>query len=193
MEAGMVVDYNVLMNSFSTIPKQRPSDEHGYRANEDLPPVPVGQPPIQKFREFLGLRGLKITDERLRIVEHVFEKHNHFEADQLVASMKDRGLRVSRSTVYRTLALLVEAGLLRELQFGSRTAFEHDYGYPQHEHLFCEQCGRVIEFVSEDLSGIQEAVCRQYRFRPTNHRFIIQGVCEECNQAISRPRRLDLI
>jgi Fur family ferric uptake transcriptional regulator len=177
----------------SGVVKVRPGAEHGYRSGDDLPPVPVGQSPIDKFREFLSLRGLKITDERLQIVEHVFEKHNHFEADQLVASMKEKGPRVSRSTVYRTLALLVQAGLLRELQFGTRTAFEHDYGYPPHEHLFCEQCGRVIEFMSDELSRIEESVCRQYRFRATNHRFIIQGVCEECTRANTSRRRLDLI
>src|SRR5690606_25215469 len=130
----------------------------------DLPAVPVSQSPMDKFREFLEVRKRKCTGERMRMVEHVFEKHNHFEADQLLVSMKEKGVRVSRSTVYRTLALLVEAGLLRELHFGARTAYEHDYGYPHHEHLYCEKCGRVIEFMSEELGKLQEEICRKFRF-----------------------------
>lgn len=155
--------------------------------------MPVSQSPMDKFREFLEIRKRKCTGERMRMVEHVFEKHNHFEADQLLVSMKEKGVRVSRSTVYRTLALLVEAGLLRELHFGARTAYEHDYGYPHHEHLYCEKCGRVIEFMSEELGRIQEEVCRKFRFRATNQKFIIQGVCENCNRSTYTRHKLDLI
>ncbi|MFO0947256.1 MAG: transcriptional repressor [Planctomycetota bacterium] len=163
------------------------------RTGADLPSVPVSLSPVEKFREFLEIKGLKRTGERMRMVEHIFEKHHHFEADELVASLKEKNLRVSRSTVYRTLRVLVEAGLLRELHFGTSTHYEHDYGYPQHEHLVCDKCGAVIEFVSEELAKLQEAICREYRFRPTNHKFIIQGVCEKCNRARSNRGRLDLI
>lgn len=159
----------------------------------DLPSVPMGQSPVEKFREYLKVRRLKCTGERLRLVEHIFEKHDHFEADQLVAELAARRLRVSRSTVYRTLKMLVEAGLLRELQFGPSAVYEHEYGYPQHEHLHCEKCGAVIEFVSEELSDLQEAICRKFRFRPTSHRFVINGVCEECAIGQSSRRKLDLI
>lgn len=159
----------------------------------NLPSVPVSQSPVEKFREFLEVKGLKHTGRRLQIAEHVFEKHNHFEADQLLDSLRQRKLRVSRSTVYRTLPLMVEAGLLRELRFGDRTAFEHDYGYPQHEHLFCEKCGEVLEFVSEELMDLREQVCRRFRFRPTSHRFVIQGVCEKCSRSRPSHRKLDLI
>ena len=159
----------------------------------DLPHVPVAQAPVDKFREYLEVRKLKCTGERVRMVEHVFEKHNHFFADQLIASMDEKGLRVSRSTVYRTLKLLVEAGLLRQLEFGDRMAYEHDYGYPQHEHLYCEQCGAVIEFISEDLMKLLDDVCRKRRFRATMHQLIIRGVCESCSGSNSNDRRLDLI
>lgn len=161
--------------------------------HDHLPSVPVSQSPMEKFREFLSVRGLKQTGERMRIVEHIFEKHHHFVADELVASMKAKNLRVSRPTVYRTLSILVEAGLLRELHFGTSTHYEHDYGYPQHEHLVCDKCGVVIEFVSEELAELQERICREYRFRPTNHKFIIQGVCESCNRSRAPRSRLDLI
>jgi Fur family ferric uptake transcriptional regulator len=169
------------------------ASNRGHHNHDDLPNVPVSQSPMEKFREFLSVRGLKQTGERMRIVEHIFEKHHHFVADELVASMKAKNLRVSRPTVYRTLSILVEAGLLRELHFGTSTHYEHDYGYPQHEHMVCDKCGDVIEFVSEELAELQERICREYRFRPTNHKFIIQGICENCNRSRSPRSRLDLI
>jgi Fur family ferric uptake transcriptional regulator len=163
---------------------------------EDLPSVPVSQLPIDKFREFLELKKLKVTGERMKIIEHVFERHNHFEADQLLQSMRDRGMRVSRPTVYRTLSLLVEAGLLRELRFGRRSAFEHSYGYPQHEHLYCDQCGSVTEFMSEDLNRLQDEICLKNGFQADHRQFIVYGVCAACRQKKTNSRgnsKLDLI
>jgi Fur family ferric uptake transcriptional regulator len=159
----------------------------------DLPAVPVSQEPSAKFKEFLELKGLKCTGERFKIVEHVFEKHNHFEADQLLESMRDRGLRVSRPTVYRTLNLLVEAGLLRELRFGRRSAYEHNYGYPPHEHLYCDRCGSVFEFMSDEINQLQEEICRRFGFLPDHRQFIVFGVCRECRQKRTTTRKLDLI
>lgn len=159
----------------------------------DLAAVPVSQPPVEKFREFLELRKLKVTSERLALVADVFEKHEHFDADELVARLRTKKLNVSRSTVYRTLTLLVEARMLRELRFGDRTVYEHDYGYPHHEHLYCEECGTVLEFVSEELLRLKDEVCRQFQFRPSHHKFVIHGVCGKCTEARSRRRRLDLI
>ena len=160
---------------------------------QDLPAIPVSQNPVSKFREFLALKDLKITGERLKIVDHVFEKHNHFEADQLLESMRAKGLRVSRPTVYRTLNLLVEAGLLRELRFGRRCAYEHSYGYPSHEHLYCNECGSVTEFLSEELNRLQDEICQQHGFQADHRQFIINGVCSACRQKRSTPRKHDLI
>src|SRR5438876_1608404 len=113
-----------------------------------LPAVPVGQSPEDKFREYLASRSRpqRYTGQQRDLVRHVFAQHNHFDAEILIEDLKKAGLRVSRATVYRTLSKLVDAGMLRRLEFGPRTFFEHDYGYPQHEHLVCQQCGRVIEF-----------------------------------------------
>src|SRR6516162_9106834 len=81
-----------------------------------LSPSPVVQSPEQKFREFLEIRGEKLTEPRRVLVGHIFDSHKHFDADELVADLHNAGRKVSRSTVYRTLRLLVEAGLLRELR-----------------------------------------------------------------------------
>ena len=109
-----------------------------------LPAVPVAQTPENKFREYLSSRPKpqRFTDQQRDLVRYIFSRHNHFDADQLIDDMKRAGLGVSRATVYRTLAKLVDAGLLRRLEVGTRTVYEHDYGYPQHEHMVCESAER---------------------------------------------------
>jgi len=146
-----------------------------------------------KFREFLEIRGEKLTEPRRVLVRHIFDSHKHFDADELVAELREAGRRVSRATVYRTLRLLVEAGLLRELRLTNRTAYEHDFGYPSHDHMHCTECNRVIEFRNDEIRKLREAISMEHAFRASAHRFIITGVCPACSRARSPRRRLDLI
>jgi Fur family ferric uptake transcriptional regulator len=126
-------------------------------------------------------------------VRYIFSQHNHFDAEQLIDNMKQAGFRISRATVYRTLAKLVDAGLLRGLDLGPRTLYEHDYGYPQHEHLYCQQCGKMIEFQSPAIEAALHEVCRQHNFQSAGHTFLVRGTCAECNRARVTKRRLDLV
>ncbi len=158
-----------------------------------LAPLDVTEQPEEKFREFLEIRGEKLTQPRRILVRHIFNVHKHFDADELVRDLHESGQKVSRATIYRTLRLLVEAGLLRELQLPNRTAYEHDYGYPSHDHLHCSECGKFVEFMNEDVKRISESLSLEHGFRGTSHRFIITGVCPECSRARSRRRRLDRI
>ena len=111
------------------------------------------------------------------MVRYIFSQHNHFDADQLIDAMKQAGFQVSRATVYRTLTKLVDAGLLRRLEIGPRMFYEHDYGYPQHEHMHCEQCGKMIEFQSPAIEAAMREVCRQHQFHASGHTFVIRGTC----------------
>ncbi len=158
-----------------------------------LVPLSVAETPEEKFREFLEIRGEKLTEPRRLLVRHIFSTHKHFDADELVIDLRQAGLKVSRSTVYRTLPLLVEAGLLREFRLTNRTVYEHDYGYPSHDHLHCSQCGKIVEFRNDAVRELRETVSRELGFRATQHRFVITGVCPDCTKARSRRRRLDLI
>ncbi|HEV3260083.1 MAG TPA: Fur family transcriptional regulator [Gemmataceae bacterium] len=161
----------------------------------ELPAVAVSQTPESKFREYLASRPRpqRYTDQQRDMVRYIFAQHNHFDADQLIDDMKRADFRVSRATVYRTLAKLVDAGLLRRLEVGPRTFYEHDYGYPQHEHLYCRQCHKMIEFQNPAIEALIDTVCRQYHFQPSGHSFIIHGLCAECNRARVTKRQLDLV
>jgi len=158
--------------------------------------VSVSLSPLARFEEFLQSKGMRNTEQRRILVEHVFNHHAHFDADQLIEQLPRRGEtgHVSRPTVYRTLNEFVDAGLLRKFELAGRAVFEHDYGYPQHDHLYCQQCQKLIEFQSDDLLALRDSVAREHSFRVTSHRLIITGVCGDCSRSHRRTKRkLDLI
>ncbi len=158
--------------------------------------VRVAMTPMARFEEYLQSRGKRITQQRRTIVQQVFSHHEHFDADDLLAELvgDSGGRTVSRPTVYRTLGELVDAGLLRKMSLNGRAVYEHDYGYPQHDHLHCSKCNRLIEFQSDALVEMRDAVARQHKFRVTGHRLIITGVCDACNRQRQRAtRRLEMV
>jgi Fur family ferric uptake transcriptional regulator len=157
-----------------------------------LPAVAVSQTPEDKFREYLASRPKpqRFTEQQRELLEHVFARHSHFDAEELIEKLKGAKRRVSRATVYRTLAKLVDAGLLRRIELGDRTVYDHDYGYPAHDHLVCERCGSMTEFQSEELEALLDRVAGANQFRPSGHTLVIRGVCAECNAARSAKPRL---
>ena len=160
-----------------------------------LPAVPVAQTPENKFREYLNSRPKpqRFTDQQRDLVRHIFSQHDHFDADQLILDVQRAGLDISRATIYRTLTKLVDAGLLRRIEVGTRMVYEHDYGYPQHEHLVCERCGKMIEFQNEPIQEALREVCAANGFQATGHTLVVRGTCADCNRARNPKRRLDLI
>ncbi|MSR33096.1 MAG: transcriptional repressor [Gemmataceae bacterium] len=161
----------------------------------NLPAVAVSQSPEEKFREFLATRpkSQRFTGQQRDMVRFIFIQHDHFDADHLLGEMKKSGLTVSRATAYRTLTKLVEAGLLRRLELGQRTFYEHDYGYPQHDHLLCGRCGKMIEFQDPALEEIIRQTALQMGFQVAGHSFVIKGTCVDCNRARMPKRKLDMI
>jgi Fur family transcriptional regulator, ferric uptake regulator len=160
-----------------------------------LPAVEVSQSPEDKFREYLASRpkARRFTGQQRDMVRYIFQKHNHFDADNLIDEMKNAGFQVSRATIYRTLSKLVDSGLLRSIDIGPRKYYEHDYGYPQHEHLYCVNCHKMIEFQHPAVDAVIRDVSQKNNFLVQGHSFIIRGTCADCNRAKMTKRRLDLV
>ncbi len=141
------------------------------------------------FSEFLRKKGLKSTRERTALLEEIFETHRHFDAEDLVARMRSRGKKISRATVYRTLELLHDCGLVGRVRLN-----EEKYRYERlrkgehHDHLVCSECGRVIEFVEPQIEALQELVCKKHDFMATSHSHQIRGVCRNCQARIQKKR-----
>ncbi|MFM8892959.1 MAG: Fur family transcriptional regulator [Planctomycetia bacterium] len=157
--------------------------------------VDVALSPRERFAEFLQTRGKRITRQRRVIVDHICSHHEHFDAEQLLVELRrtPEGAKASRPTVYRTLTDMVDAGLLRKMVLGGRAVYEHDYGYPEHDHLHCTSCQKLIEFSSDELTRICGAVADQHRFRARTHRLIISGLCDSCCASRSTSRHQDRI
>ncbi len=164
-------------------------------SSSPLQPLEVALSPQDRFVEYLQTRGLRQTGQRKFLTDVVFSYHEHFDAEELIDRLPRRGEAnyVSTATVYRTLKEFVDAGLLRSFQLDGRTVFEHDYGYPQHDHLYCTRCRSLFEFQSDELMNLRDAVAAEHGFRVSSHRMIIQGVCRECSKSRRTKRRQDLV
>ena len=118
------------------------------------------------------------------ILDSALRKQELFEPEQLVDDLKAAGHRVSRATVYRTLAHLQDAGILKQVFFDNKQSYyEVIAGRQTHDYLICVATGKVIEFASEKLRELRDEICRQHGFEPLSHRFQIFGVSAEGQKA----------
>ena len=149
---------------------------------------------VTRFQTFLLEQGLKLTTERTALVREIFATHYHFEADELLFKMKEKGLKISRATVYRTLELLVKSNMVRRVHLGEdHYHYEHVTGNSHHDHLICTTCGTVIEFHDETLEQRQREICERKKFTPTFHNLQILGVCDSCRRKGERPDAPDRV
>ncbi|MFM8633761.1 MAG: Fur family transcriptional regulator [Planctomycetia bacterium] len=164
-------------------------------ADFPLGKVTTAMTPRERFEEFLQARGKRITRQRQVIVDHISSHHEHFDAEQLLDGLRrtPEGAKASRPTVYRTLSEMVAAGLLKEMVLGGRRVYEHDYGYPQHDHLHCTSCQKLIEFTSDEVARICAHVAGSHRFRAQGHRLIVSGLCADCCKTRSTSRHQDRV
>ena len=133
------------------------------------------------FEEFCLKHKLKKSGQRNQVVEKFLVLEKHVSALELYAELKKQGLGIGYSTVYRTLKLLAESGLAREVDLGSgETYFEHKFQHKHHDHLFCLNCGRAIEFSSPKIENLQSQIAQKNKFKPRSHNLVIYGLCEKC-------------
>ncbi len=161
-----------------------------------LPRLDVSRSPQDRFADFLQSRGMRDTRQRQTLLAAVFKQQHHFDADQLIEQLPRRGQQnyVSRPTVYRTLGEFVEAGLLKKFDLDGRCLYEHDYGYPEHDHLLCLECRRLFEFENDALKKLVGEIALQAQFQVQSQRLIVEGVCIDCRRNHRRERkRVDLI
>ena len=141
---------------------------------------------LPRFERFLRTRSLRLTRQREAILRAIYETHEHVTAEQLFDLLQKSEdtvrLRISRATVYRTLALLAEGGFVQALDLGreSGTLYEHTLGHKHHDHMVCLDCGRILEFADEQLEVVQSEVLARHGFCARSHRLNVFGTCAEC-------------
>ena len=143
-----------------------------------------------RFTKYLQDNRLRLTRERRRILDEMLRIPGHFDADDLLAHFHRLGRRVSRATLYRTLARLVEAGLVHKVEMAQGQArYEVMVGRHHHDHMICLACGRIIEFESREIERLQDEICRRKGFRMTGHMHQIRGRCRSCAAEPSKTAR----
>ncbi len=136
------------------------------------------------FVEFLKKKDARVTQARKIVLTQVFSRHDHFCADDLAAELSSGVNHVSRGTVYRTLALMEEAGLVRVIRDTDVHAhYEHTFNHPHHEHMVCDKCGQFIEFIDDRLVELVKKACKEHSFQERTHRIVVFGTCRNCSES----------
>jgi Fur family ferric uptake transcriptional regulator len=132
------------------------------------------------FRRFLKSKNLKYTPERADVLDAVIEREGMFDVDELLLVLRERGHRASRATVYRTIRLLQEAGIITQTLFDPKLSrYRLAYGKEPRDYMVCVRTGEVIEFTDERLARLRNQICKDHGWDPVAHRFQIYGVRPE--------------
>jgi len=146
------------------------------------------------FRTYLKERNQRQTPERFMVLEEIYRAEGHFDADDIFFNMKNAGTRVSRATVYNTLDLLIECGLVQRQQFGkNQYYYERSYAYQQHDHMICKECGVVIEFCDPRILEIQKLMEQIHDFDVEGHSLHLFGRCKDVEACQKRKEEGDKI
>jgi len=136
------------------------------------------------FSEYIGRKGHRKTPERFAILDEVYARDGHFDVESLYIHMKNHSYRVSRATLYNTMELLLDCGLVIKHQFGKNIAqFEKAYSCKQHDHIICTTCGRVDEFCDPRIHEIEKTVSNVMKYRISHHSLYFYGTCKKCQKS----------
>ena len=133
------------------------------------------------FIDYLKRKDLKLTDQRKIILDVFLKTDRHLSVEDLYNIAKKKDQDLGQATVFRTLKLLCEADIAKEVNLGDgKTRYEHKYGHERHYHLICLRCGRFIEAMDSKIERLQDSLCKRHGFLPQRHKMEMFGICKRC-------------
>ena len=151
--------------------------------SEQMDDIKLKEQVKKEFTDYLNLHKHRKTPERFAVLDHIYSSKGHFDMDTLYNSMKESKFRVSRATLYNTIELLLDCGLVLKHQFGANVSqYERTYGNENHDHLICITCGEVKEYKNSNLFAPAQHKKLQ-RFKITYYCMYIYGICSKCQRA----------
>ena len=135
--------------------------------------------PEQKFNQFLKFKNQRLTGARDRILKMLFKNHTHIHLENMLAWSKENS--ISRATLFRTLNMLVEAGLISKFfDEHNRVHYEHIYAHEHHRHLICVKCGNILEVEDPVPEEVVQELCEKNSFTQHYNVFEVFGFCGKC-------------
>lgn len=138
---------------------------------------------INRFKQALRDESLRFTSQRMAILEDIISSEEHRECDHIYLSLREKQIPVSRATIYRTLDILENIGFIRKMDVGDgRYRYENKLSQGHHDHMICIECGRIIEFIDDEIEKRQAQICRENQFRLIRHVHQLFGLCADCHR-----------
>lgn len=139
---------------------------------------------LERFKRVLRDNGLKYTKQREVLLQTLYNNNEHFTPEQLYLYIKERhpGLNVGIATVYRSLNLLEESGMVTSISFGAQGKKFELANKPHHDHIICRHCGVIVEFEDQVIEKRQLTIAKDNGFKLTGHIMQLYGVCSECSK-----------
>lgn len=139
---------------------------------------------LEEFKKILKDSGLKFTEQRECVLRTLYNNDHHYTPEQLYVEVKEDNpeLNIGIATVYRTLNLLEEAGMVTSISFGIQGKKFELANKPHHDHLICKHCGKIVEFEDENIENRQLKIAKDHGFTLTGHLMQLYGICTQCSK-----------
>ena len=136
---------------------------------------------MNRLKEILHNEGLRYTPQRQKVWNELLSTEEHRDAEEIFITLKQRGINVSRATVYRTIEVLVKYNVIEKLEIGDGKArFEYNNKFDHHDHLICTSCAKIIEFHDDEIERLQKKVAKKNGFKLSDHNHQLYGLCGDC-------------
>jgi Fur family ferric uptake transcriptional regulator len=135
------------------------------------------------FQDYIRNKNLRHSEKRMQILDVFIKTEKHLTAEELYRLAQKKNSSIGAATVYRTLKLLRDSGLCRELRLDDGTTrYEHLYGHEHHDHMICTSCGAMVEALDPEIEKLQEKLARAHGFLIKSHKLEIYGKCRKCRK-----------
>jgi Fur family ferric uptake transcriptional regulator len=137
--------------------------------------------------QHLRAKGLRLTEQRKAIINHFCSGAKHYSVEELYTELKEHSPHIGSATVYRTMQLLVDAGLATERQFKDDiTRYEPARRNAHHDHMICLNCGKIIEFENRKIEELQDEAAKKHNFHAVSHKLELYGYCRKCAKTLKK-------
>ncbi|MFY9073965.1 transcriptional repressor [Malaciobacter mytili] len=137
---------------------------------------------IEELKRIVKQKGLKYTEQREIVLDILINAKGHLSAEDVYNEIKSKysDSNIGIATVYRALGFLEEVDLITSIAFGTEGKKYESNAKSHHDHLICTTCGKIIEFIDDEIEKRQDRIAKKNNFKITSHSMQLYGTCKEC-------------